>query len=139
METTKQTRLALAIGRRKEATAIVQIYNLEPNEGTKVLINDYLAEVFLQFNAAYLNSLYLGLALLNLEKNYKIIVKTRGGGLTGQIGAIQLGLARALCQIDPDYRTTLKLAGLLTRDSRKVERKKYGLKKARKASQYSKR
>ena len=139
IDTTTKTRLALAIGRRKEATAIVQIYNLEPNEGTKVLINDYLAEVFLQFNAAYLNSLYLGLALLNLEKNYKIIVKTRGGGLTGQIGAIQLGLARALCQIDPDYRTTLKLAGLLTRDSRKVERKKYGLKKARKASQYSKR
>ena len=66
-------------------------------------------------------------------------MKTHGGGLTGQTGAIQLGIARALCQIDPNHRATLKLAGLLTRDSRKVERKKYGLKKARKASQYSKR
>ena len=67
------------------------------------------------------------------------MVKTRGGGLTGQTGAIQLGLARALCKIDENYRPTLKLAGLLTRDARSVERKKYGLKKARKASQYSKR
>ena len=71
METTKQTRLALAIGRRKEATAIVQIYNLEPTENSEILINNYLAEVFLQFNAAYLNSLYLGLSLLNLEKKGK--------------------------------------------------------------------
>merc|ERR1711907_733750 len=80
--------------------------------------------VFLQFNAAYLNTLNRSLALLNLENNYRIIVKTRGGGLTGQTGAIQLGLARALCKIDPNYRSTLKLAGLLTRDSRQVERKK---------------
>ena len=98
-----------------------------------------MAEVFLQFNAAYLNSLNRSLALLNLENDYRIIIKTRGGGLTGQTGAIQLGLARALCKIEPNYRATLKLAGLLTRDSRQVERKKYGLKKARKASQYSKR
>ena len=139
IDNTKKPRLALAIGRRKEATAIVQIYNLEPNESPEILINNYLAEVFLQFNAAYLNSLYLGLCLLNLEKSYKIVIKTRGGGLTGQTGAIQLGIARALCKIDPNYRARLKIAGLLTRDSRQVERKKYGLKKARKASQYSKR
>ena len=135
----KSNLLALAIGRRKEATAIVQIYPIGANEKSEILINNCLAEVFLQFNAAYLNTLNRSLALLNLENNYRIIVKTRGGGLTGQTGAIQLGLARALCKIDPNYRSTLKLAGLLTRYSRQVERKKYGLKKARKASQYSKR
>jgi small subunit ribosomal protein S9 len=139
IDTTKSNLLALAIGRRKEATAIVQIYPLKSNEKSEILINNCLAEVFLQFNAAYLNTLNRSLALLDLKNNYRIIIKTRGGGLTGQTGAIQLGLARALCKIDPNYRATLKLAGLLTRDSRKVERKKYGLKKARKASQYSKR
>jgi small subunit ribosomal protein S9 len=132
-------RLALGIGRRKKSVAIVQIYNLDPNEKPQILINNYLSEVFLQFNASYLNSICLGLRLLNLENNYKVVVKTKGGGLTGQTDAIKLGLARALCKIDPDYRQTLKLAGLLTRDSRAVERKKYGLKKARKASQFSKR
>jgi len=139
IDTTDSTLLALAIGRRKEATAIVQIYSIGANEKSEILINNCLAEVFLQFNAAHLNSLHLGLLLLNLDNKYRIIVKTHGGGLTGQTGAIQLGIARALCQIDPNHRATLKLAGLLTRDSRKVERKKYGLKKARKASQYSKR
>ena len=90
-----------------------------------------MVEVFLQFNAVYLNTLNRSLALLNLENNYRIIVKTRGGGLTGQTGAIQLGLARALCKIDPNYRSTLKLAGLLTRDSRQAERKKYGRKSSK--------
>lgn len=131
--------LALAIGRRKEAVAIVQIYSLENNNKPEILINDILAEVFLQFNSAYINEFQTSLALLNLTNNYKIIVKTRGGGLSGQTGAIKLGLARALCKIDPNYRPLLKSAGLLMRDPRSVERKKYGLKKARKASQYSKR
>jgi len=139
LKKTQTNIIALAIGRRKEATAIVQVYNIGPDEKSEILINNCLAEVFLQFNAAYLNTLNRSLALLNLENNYRIIIKTRGGGLTGQVGAIQLGLARALCKIDPSYRATLKIAGLLTRDSRQVERKKYGLKKARKASQYSKR
>jgi small subunit ribosomal protein S9 len=139
LEKTQNNIVALSIGRRKEATAIVQVYNIGPDEKSEILINNCLAEVFLQFNPAHLNTLYRSLSLLNLENNYRIIIKTRGGGLTGQAGAIQLGLARALCKIDPSYRATLKLAGLLTRDSRQVERKKYGLKKARKASQYSKR
>jgi small subunit ribosomal protein S9 len=131
--------VALAIGRRKKAVAIVQLYSLENNSKSEILINDILAEVFLQFNSAYLSSFKTSLALLNLTNNYKIIVKTRGGGLSGQTGAIKLGLARALCKIDPNHRTLLKSAGLLKRDPRSVERKKYGLKKARKASQYSKR
>ena len=131
--------LALAIGRRKKSVAIVQLYRLEKDQKSEILINNIIADVFLQFNAAYLSTLQTSLSLLNLNNNYKIIIKTRGGGLSGQTGAITLGLARALCKIDPNYRATLKLAGLLTRDPRSVERKKYGLKKARKASQYSKR
>jgi len=133
------TLLSLAIGRRKKAVAIVQIYSLENNKKSEILINDILADVFLQFNSAYISSLQTSLTLLNLTDNYKIIVKTSGGGLSGQTGAIKLGLARALCKIDPNYRPLLKSAGLLKRDPRSVERKKYGLKKARKASQYSKR
>ena len=101
LEKTQTNIIALAIGRRKEATAIVQVYNIGPDEKSEILINNCLAEVFLQFNAAYLNTLNRSLALLNLENNYRIIIKTRGGGLTGQVGAIQLGLARALCKIDP--------------------------------------
>lgn len=131
--------LAVAIGRRKKAVAIVQIYSLDNNQKPEILINNVIAEVFLQFNAAYLNSFQTSLALANLKDNFKIIIKTRGGGLSGQADAIKLALARALCKIDPTYRPTFKLAGLLTRDPRSVERKKYGLKKARKASQYSKR
>nr|YP_003002207.1 30S ribosomal protein S9 [Aureoumbra lagunensis]ACS36919.1 30S ribosomal protein S9 [Aureoumbra lagunensis] len=135
----KSDLLATAIGRRKTAVAIVQVYKATPEESSKIMINDCFAEVFLQFNPAYLKTLSLPLALLELEGVYQISVKTRGGGLTGQTQAIVLGLARALCQINASYRPTLKAAGLLTRDSRSVERKKYGLKKARKASQYSKR
>lgn len=131
--------LSLAIGRRKKAVAIVQIYSLENNTKSEILINDILADVFLQFNSAYISSLQTSLTLLNLADSYKIIVKTSGGGLSGQTGAIKLGLARALCKMDPSYRPLLKSAGLLKRDPRSVERKKYGLKKARKASQYSKR
>jgi small subunit ribosomal protein S9 len=131
--------LALAIGRRKKAIAIVQLYSLENNKPSEILINNVIADVFLQFNSVYLSSFQTSLALLNLSNNFKIIIKTNGGGLSGQTGAIKLGLARALCKIDPNHRSILKLAGLLTRDPRSVERKKFGLKKARKASQYSKR
>jgi len=77
-----------------------------------------------------------------LEKTnseYDILVNVDGGGITGQAEAILMGLSRALIEVDPEYRSPLKRAGLLTRDARKVERKKYGLKKARKSTQFSKR
>lgn len=131
--------LALAVGRRKKAVAIVQIYSLGNDNKSEIWINNIIGDVFLQFNSTYINSLKTSLVLLNLEKNYQIIIKTRGGGLSGQTDAIKLGLSRALCKINPANRTLLKSAGLLTRDPRSVERKKYGLKKARKSSQYSKR
>jgi small subunit ribosomal protein S9 len=76
---------------------------------------------------------------MGLESMYDIYVNTHGGGLKGQADAIKLGVARALCYMSPENRTSLKPEGLLTRDSRRKERKKYGLKKARKAPQFSKR
>ncbi|NEP46520.1 MAG: 30S ribosomal protein S9, partial [Okeania sp. SIO2H7] len=76
---------------------------------------------------------------LGLENDYDILVKAEGGGLTGQADAIRLGVARALCELAPENRKPLKIEGYLTRDPRAKERKKYGLRKARKAPQYSKR
>ena len=78
-------------------------------------------------------------AVTSTVGSYDVFVNVVGGGYAGQAGAIRHGIARALLQVDPDFRDSLKRAGLLTRDSRKVERKKPGLKKARKASQFSKR
>ena len=75
----------------------------------------------------------------NTVDKYDVICSVQGGGFTGQAGAIRLGIARALLEANSEYRPTLKAAGFLTRDSRKKERKKYGLKKARKAPQFSKR
>ena len=135
----KDNFLAIGVGRRKTAVAIVKVYKLNLNEKSATIVNDRFGDVFLQFNPMYLHCINLPLLLLNLENNYRIVVKTRGGGLTGKTGAIVLGLSRALCSINPSYRSTLKRAGLLSRDARSVERKKSGLKKARKASQYSKR
>jgi small subunit ribosomal protein S9 len=93
----------------------------------------------MQCNSQYINALKTPLITLGLENNYDIYVNTHGGGLRGQADAIKLGVARALCHISSENRTSLKAEGLLTRDARCKERKKYGLKKARKASQFSKR
>ncbi|KRN29166.1 ribosomal protein S9 [Lactobacillus selangorensis] len=78
-------------------------------------------------------------AVTETEGSYDVLVNVRGGGFSGQAGATRHGIARALLTVDPDFRGPLKRAGLLTRDPRMKERKKYGLKKARKASQFSKR
>ena len=79
------------------------------------------------------------LALTETVEKFDVLVTVRGGGTTGQAGAIRHGISRALLEADADYRPSLKKAGFLTRDSRMKERKKYGLKKARKAPQFSKR
>jgi small subunit ribosomal protein S9 len=86
-----------------------------------------------------LNKIWEPLKKLNLENQFNIIVKVKGGGLHGQCDAIQLGLSRALCKYNIQHRHILKPFNFLRRDSRIKERKKYGLRKARKASQYSKR
>jgi len=79
------------------------------------------------------------LTLLGRERDYDVTVTIRGGGISGQAGAVRLGIARALVELDPELRSQLKAEGFLTRDAREKERRKYGLKKARKAPQYSKR
>ena len=93
----------------------------------------------MQYNATYLNKIWSPIKQLNLDNQFDIIVLVNGGGLTGQTDAIRLGVARLLCQMNPENRSILKPFGFLTRDARIKERKKYGLRKARKAPQYSKR
>jgi small subunit ribosomal protein S9 len=122
-------------GRRKSAIARVR---LVPGDG-KLIVNGKDGNLYFQFNANYLGVIKGPLETLGLENEYDILVKAEGGGLTGQSDAVRLGVARALCQLDPENRSPLKIEGYLTRDPRAKERKKYGLHKARKAPQYSKR
>ncbi len=122
-------------GRRKSSVARVR---LVPGNG-QVIINDRPGDNYFQYNSAYLSVIKAPLETLGLESEYDILVKAHGGGLTGQADSIRLGVARALCELDPENRSPLKIEGYLTRDPRAKERKKYGLHKARKAPQYSKR
>jgi len=125
----------IGVGKRKEAVARVFLVPGEVN----VIINKLPGEKYLQYNVTYLNNIWAPLKELNLEKQFDIIALVRGGGLTGQTSSIQLGVTRLLCQMNPQNRLILKPFGFLTRDARIKERKKYGLRKARKAPQYSKR
>lgn len=125
----------IGIGKRKQSVARVFLY---PGTGT-VIINKISGEKYLQYNTTYLNNIWAPLKKLNLEKQFNIVALVRGGGLTGQSDAIQLGISRLICQMEQKNRSVLKPYGFLTRDARIKERKKYGLKKARKAPQYSKR
>jgi small subunit ribosomal protein S9 len=125
----------IGLGKRKQAVARVF---LVPGEGN-LLINKVSGNQYLQYNETYLNAVWAPLKTLNLEKQFDIITLVKGGGLTGQAEAIQLGVARQLCKMNEQNRANLKPFGFLTRDSRIKERKKYGLRKARKAPQYSKR
>jgi small subunit ribosomal protein S9 len=125
----------IGLGKRKQAIARVF---LVPGEGN-LIINKVPGEKYLQYNETYLNAIWSPLQKLNIEKQYNIIALVKGGGLTGQTEAIQLGVARLLCKMEKQNRPILKPFGFLTRDARIKERKKYGLRKARKAPQYSKR
>lgn len=125
---------ALGTGRRKEAIARVRI---TPGTG-QWRINDRLLEDFFP-NKVHQQIISEPLVTLGAEGQFDVVARVAGGGVTGQAGALRLGIARALTLVDPENRTTLKRAGFLTRDARVKERKKYGLKKARKAPQYSKR
>ncbi|WOH02921.1 hypothetical protein DCAR_0522311 [Daucus carota subsp. sativus] len=122
-------------GRRKSAIARVVL-----KEGTgKVIINYRDAKEYLQGNPLWIQYVKVPLATLGYESSYDVFVKAHGGGLSGQAQAISLGIARALLKVSEDHRVPLRKEGLLTRDARVVERKKVGLKKARKAPQFSKR
>ena len=121
-------------GRRKNAVARVYV---NPGEG-KITINN--KEVLEYFGRRVLEMIIRQpLELTGTNGRFDIFVKAHGGGISGQAGAVRLGLARALIQADPNLRPILKKAGFLTRDPRMKERRKYGLKKARKAPQFSKR
>ncbi|MDQ7259684.1 30S ribosomal protein S9 [Bacillus thuringiensis] len=121
-------------GRRKSSVARVR---LVPGEG-RVIINGRDFENYIPF-AALREVVKQPLVATETLGNYDVLVNVNGGGYTGQAGAIRYGISRALLKADPEYRLTLKRAGLLTRDARMKERKKYGLKGARRAPQFSKR
>jgi small subunit ribosomal protein S9 len=126
------TPLTQKTGRRKEAVARVR---LRPGTGT-ITINARAFDNYFT-SATHRQMVMEPLRLLDVQQTYDATIE--GGGVAGQAGALRLGITRALVEIDEGARTALKKAGLLTRDARKKETKKYGLKKARKAPQYSKR
>lgn len=121
-------------GRRKRSTARVR---LVPGTG-RIVINDREAADYFPYETQLI---IINQPLVTTETSgtYDVLVNVHGGGFTGQAGAIRHGIARALLQADPEYRKALKTEGYLTRDARMTERKKYGLKGARKAPQFSKR
>ena len=122
-----------AVGRRKKAVARVRLVS---GDG-KIVINK--RDIDNYFGLETLKMTVRQPMNLTNVGNYDVMVNVRGGGLTGQAGAIRHGIARALLVVDENYRSTLKAAGFLTRDPRMKERKKYGLKAARRAPQFSKR
>ena len=124
----------IGTGRRKSSTARVR---LVPGEG-KIVINNRDVADYLPYDTLLL-IINQPLETTETKGSYDVHVNVNGGGFTGQAGAIRHGIARALLQVDPDFRSALKSAGLLTRDSRMKERKKPGLRGARRAPQFSKR
>ena len=121
-------------GRRKSSVARVR---LMPGEGN-VLINGRTLDSYFGYETLK-REVLRPLVITDTQGKYDVIVKVEGGGFTGQAGAIRHGISRALLEVDAELRPILKKAGFLTRDPRMKERKKYGLKKARKAPQFSKR
>ena len=126
--------LTQTTGRRKEAVARVRV---RPGTGQFTVNGKPIDQYFC--TATQRNSAVEALRVTNTMEQYDVDATIFGGGVTGQSGAMRMGLARSLVELDPESRPALKKAGLLTRDARRKESKKYGLKKARKASQYSKR
>ncbi len=127
-----------SVGRRKTATARVRIWPVSSAEESRVIINDRdLEDYFPRTKDVY--HLMGPLRVTEQDGRFKVTVLVSGGGMTGQSGAVRLGIARALLKADPELRPVLRRGGFLTRDSRVKERKKPGLKRARKAPQYTKR
>lgn len=123
------------LGRRKSATARARLYK---GKGT-VTINDKPAAEYLDGNKTLLAEITDPLALVNKQKDFDVTIRVQGGGTAGQVDAIKLAIAKALTTAHADLRSTLKKAEFLKRDSREKERKKYGLRSARKREQFSKR
>jgi small subunit ribosomal protein S9 len=126
--------LTQTTGRRKEAVARAQ---LRPGSG-QFTINGKPIEIYFPTAVAQM-TVTEALTVTDTRESYDVSATIMGGGISGQAGALRMAIARSLAEVDPERRTALKRAGLLTRDPRKKESKKYGLKKARKAPQYTKR
>lgn len=124
-----------AVGRRKRATAQVRLY---PTGSGTVVVNDKPMEEYFTRQRDLIRIME-PLRVTATESDFTITVVVRGGGITGQSGAIRHGISRALLKVNPDFRPPLRKGGFLTRDPREKERKKPGLKRARKAPQYTKR
>lgn len=122
------------LGRRKQSVARVRLFS---GEGV-VVVNGKPADEYFS-RSVDMRTILAPLSLVDLEGKYDVSVQVKGGGVSGQAGAVSLGVARALLKIDPELRASLKKDKLLTRDARVKERKKAGLKRARKAPQYTKR
>ncbi len=131
---TQQAQVVQATGKRKCAIAQVRLW---PGEG-RIVVNDRPLEEYFgrETSRMIVNQPF---EVTEVQGRYDVAVNVRGGGVSAQASAIRHGIARALLEVDPEMRPTLKRAGYLTRDSREVERKKYGRHKARKRPQYSKR
>lgn len=123
------------LGRRKSATATARLY---AGKG-EITINDKLALEYLSSNKTYLAEITDPLALAGKQKEFDITILVKGGGLAGQVDAIKLAISKALVTEFPDLRPVLKKAGFTSRDPREKERKKYGLRSARRREQFSKR
>lgn len=127
--------LSTGVGRRKSASAFVQIVS----GNGEIVVNQQPGIEYFHFNSQALSICRTALEIFDSENSYNIIIGVSGGGLIGQIQAIRLAVANAVSKLDSNKRVKLRTLGLLSRDTRIKERKKYGLKKARKAPQFSKR
>ena len=130
-----ETKYAYGLGRRKSATAKARLYK---GKGA-ITINDKTASEYLDGNKTLMAEVTDPLALVGKQKDFDVTIRVSGGGLSGQVDAIKLAIAKALTVEHSDLRSTLKKAEFLKRDPREKERKKYGLRSARKREQYSKR
>ncbi len=124
------------MGRRKTAVARVRLF---PNGDGSVIVNGKQARAYFGQREALTSTVLAPLRLLEIADQYNMTVRVVGGGTSGQAGAIRHGVARALLRVNPEWKPALRKAGYLTRDPRMKERKKPGLKRARKAPQYTKR
>jgi small subunit ribosomal protein S9 len=124
------------MGRRKTAVARVRLY---PNGDGSITVNGKSNRLYFGQRDAVTSTMTAPLRLLDLGNEYTMTVRVLGGGITGQAGAIRHAVARALVRVNPEWKSTLRKAGFLTRDPRMKERKKPGLKRARRAPQYTKR
>lgn len=130
-----ESKYLYGLGRRKSATATARLYAGKGN----VTVNDKPAAEYFSDNKTHTAEITDPLALVNKQKEFDVTVLVKGGGIAGQVDAIKLAIAKALTTGHSDLRSTLKKAEFLKRDSREKERKKYGLRSARKREQFSKR